>query len=63
MEGRKGGRRGAEGEGVASDVSTSPEQGRRAQGERWSAAADRIGRERERQREREPRAAVARWGK
>jgi hypothetical protein len=36
-------RRGTEGEGVACEVSRSPEQGRRAQGERRSAAANRIG--------------------
>jgi hypothetical protein len=39
-EGRKGGRRQTEGEGVAGVVSRSPEQGRRAQGELRSAAAD-----------------------
>jgi hypothetical protein len=41
-EGRKGGRRRTEGEGVACEVSRSPEQGRRAQGKRRAAAADRM---------------------
>jgi hypothetical protein len=47
-EGQKGGRRGTEGEGVAGEVSRSPEQWRRAQGEQWRWIRSEIRQERER---------------